>query len=1483
MLNAFSQSQLQALPTLSTLTTTDLQNLAASTWSTFSAQQTATLTRAQLASLTPQQVTELNSAAWALFDAAQVNGLTLQQLAAVPQTSIGAISSSAIQGLSIGGNLQPYFSSPRPSEASAAPLSAVSGNVAQISTNGTIAVAISTVSASTGDTGAAYLWNGSAWNALPGTWKQVQVGSDGSIWGISNNGEIERYVVNQWVDEGASAGDIAAGSDGSLLAVSMNGNLLDWNSGSWSNLGGSLSKIAVGADGSLWAIGTDGNVYQYQSLDPRRYTAGRWADQSLSGATAIAAGGDGDVFVLGAQNVAGGNVYESSGSGTWLVSSQVLSSVEVDPSGAVFGVDSGGNILQQYVDGSWGPTSDTPVGYYSYYGSANAEQNASAQTAWNAANAVAQAFIAGGTNLEAAGQALLSSLDAIASQDATQSQIFALNGLANALEYGNADGATQLACANNTLEGANAIASLLGALILNGGYDADETALAFLSVGGAMAIAAGESTINQLSSAFQQSESPTFNAVADLNIDPTIGLSGSFSSNYSTIAAALTQTAGSPNAIVTALDTLLSQYSANVELEDEGQAAVSGLSGAQVQSLTTASITTFTPEQIAAFTAAQISLLNASQLNALLPQQIAMFSADQIAGISSGIVSGLSSGFLSSLSEQQVAALGNSQLAELSSQQIADLTGVFIAGLSSEQMTGLSSTQLGNFNADQINDLSTSQVLALSSSQIASFEPSAVKHSLLYQGGGGLGSSSNGASFTLTGTGGDVGDDPFPLGPFHTAKYSVWVSTKASIPAGDLKWLEENVDWGTTTPQQVLNILNGQNLQVQLMAHWVIEPGVGALNAIHTWINISSNVNGNYQSYTLSFEPVGRYLTAKFDADNQITNGATPGGENCINPLTLSPPSASGLTTQQFAIQLTNFFIAYTNHVLYSYTPFANTEQFNSNSGTAALLQLAKINTANMKVTFSNNPINNNPSDTANDFQFSGKTVPLAPSWQDLAFNIKPYYGLAPGWGNSLVADPYEDSFDYTRPGILQEVDTQTTTNPAAELFNSPYVRDIVLTNPNLSGAFTGNLGALSDLVVGIESIKAGGVVNVLSGGLDLAEAGVQLGIIPATIGGVPIEQYLDEVGQGIASYEDAVTVIGDVESIYNDFEQGGVWGAVEGAMTAYSLPLDVANFLTSDFVTSIIGDGASGAIEAFAASAALPVAIAVGLVILLFGGHHDNPADMPDKYDTTRFTDYTGELQGHSATAYGPAYNPQTDVVQRGLGGLSMLEYIEDWVAANINSPIAEVKKLASQLDSLYGDTGGGQLAFQHDIANESVVGGSLSGTYVSLWDASNQAVGEIQAVTAVVDPPPSPTYGGLEWTAFMLPDGSYGYWTGAQNGQYYYFGPDGNLYVDDYPGEVQPGDATSDLIGNVATYNFPPPPAAPQPAQDYGDLIWTPFMLANGETGFWAQDPNSSGEYYYFGPDNALYLDPYPGPVHQTDTASNVVGNVTTYQFAS
>lgn len=104
-------------------------------------------------------------------------------------------------------------------------------------------------------------------------------------------------------------------------------------------------------------------------------------------------------------------------------------------------------------------------------------------------------------------------------------------------------------------------------------------------------------------------------------------------------------------------------------------------------------------------------------------------------------------------------------------------------------------------------------------------------------------------------------------------------------------------------------------------------------------------------------------------------------------------------------------------------------------------------------------------------------------------------------------------------------------------------------------------------------------------------------------------------------------------------------------------------------------------------------------------------------------------------------------------------------------------------------GNEGGGMLPDQR------------SQDYARWWEAqhANDPPGMMQSASFGG---PNPTNGppsnwqdpyqqsGLNWNPFTLPTGDTGYDAQAPGGGYYYYGPDGKVYQDPYPGEVHAGD---------------------------------------------------------------------------------------------
>jgi hypothetical protein len=184
----------------------------------------------------------------------------------------------------------------------------------------------------------------------------------------------------------------------------------------------------------------------------------------------------------------------------------------------------------------------------------------------------------------------------------------------------------------------------------------------------------------------------------------------------------------------------------------------------------------------------------------------------------------------------------------------------------------------------------------------------------------------------------------------------------------------------------------------------------------------------------------------------------------------------------------------------------------------------------------------------------------------------------------------------------------------------------------------------------------------------------------------------------GVGGLGKDLGVASSLYGIYSGYQQGGINGGLSAGMSAFQMT-------GNPYIAAAV----------FAISAL---------------HHKDNPADMPDKYDTTNFTRMIGELTGSAGTGYGPAYNPSADPVQQQLGA-PMLSYIETWIAKNINSTNPDMKNLAVSLQAQFGTTGNGQLTFGTNIGQEQVTGGSLSGSYTDIYNAAENAANQIQQLS--------------------------------------------------------------------------------------------------------------------------------------------------------
>jgi hypothetical protein len=271
----------------------------------------------------------------------------------------------------------------------------------------------------------------------------------------------------------------------------------------------------------------------------------------------------------------------------------------------------------------------------------------------------------------------------------------------------------------------------------------------------------------------------------------------------------------------------------------------------------------------------------------------------------------------------------------------------------------------------------------------------------------------------------------------------------------------------------------------------------------------------------------------------------------------------------------------------------------------------------------------------------------------------------------------------------------------------------------------------------------------------DLSEVQALYGTVQALIplAHIPLtqaeSQVLTEVGYGL----------GDVITIIQGFQLGGAFGGLEAGYAADALVHILASLPR-------LGLGGLGPY-------ALPIGIAIGLAAAFFGGSHDRPENMPDKYDTENYGQGVANLQG-TAGASGRSFTENSSLVSL-FGGRTGIQAVEETLAQYTAATApAWLRPFYDDLESKFGssDTGSGQLSVGiggsgRDSNNQEIVGvNGVSGQeyqYTQLDASLNQfqaayakarADGEAIAMSWKSDatpgaPPPSDSYTSTSYLA--------------------------------------------------------------------------------------------------------------------------------------
>jgi hypothetical protein len=178
---------------------------------------------------------------------------------------------------------------------------------------------------------------------------------------------------------------------------------------------------------------------------------------------------------------------------------------------------------------------------------------------------------------------------------------------------------------------------------------------------------------------------------------------------------------------------------------------------------------------------------------------------------------------------------------------------------------------------------------------------------------------------------------------------------------------------------------------------------------------------------------------------------------------------------------------------------------------------------------------------------------------------------------------------------------------------------------------------------------------------------------------------------------------ITDIIGIVEGFQQGGALGGIEAGFSANALV---------DLAAAPTNLGGLGILPGFGPYA-VPIAIAVALAAAFFGGNHDNPATMPDKYDEPNYGQGVADLKG-AMGAGGQQYSepPALTTIFAGRTGIQAVEETLAMYGTAANAP-AWLKPQFDQLKAMFGEsaTGSGILSIGNggtgkDCNNQQIVG---------------------------------------------------------------------------------------------------------------------------------------------------------------------------------
>lgn len=146
-------------------------------------------------------------------------------------------------------------------------------------------------------TGGLWKWGGpGGWRSSDGNGVRIAVDNLGQPWVVNSQGAIWRKANGVWEQLPGDAKDIDIGSDNTVYIVGRNKDLWKWNSNSWvkdnkiSTFDAGIVRVSVGSSDNVWAITNEGNMWRYDGALWRQVETGTASEIGIA---------SGQVWILG--------------------------------------------------------------------------------------------------------------------------------------------------------------------------------------------------------------------------------------------------------------------------------------------------------------------------------------------------------------------------------------------------------------------------------------------------------------------------------------------------------------------------------------------------------------------------------------------------------------------------------------------------------------------------------------------------------------------------------------------------------------------------------------------------------------------------------------------------------------------------------------------------------------------------------------------------------------------------------------------------------------------------------------------------------------------------------------------------------------------------------------------------------------------------------------------------------------------------------